>query len=157
MTGIAVVRSGVQWLIGLAVTSTVGSGIVTFLSEQLGIELDTAWLVNTVSLFIFGIVVWLVNKFGKNFDWINRIISLGLSKTGPAYVPAGADAVLSTANPVGADTVRTVDTPPPGSNEAAARYDEGYNPGDPGYNPQTGTFDPSYRPLNPDDPNRPKV
>lgn len=112
MTGIAIVRTIVQYALAAVMTSTFGATAVTFLTESVGLEIDTEWIVNATSVFLLGVVVGLVNKFGKNFAWINKVISLGLSRTGPAYVPNDADAVVSVANPVGADTVKAVDTPP---------------------------------------------
>jgi hypothetical protein len=117
MTGIAIVRTIVQYGLAAVMTSTFGAKAVTFLTESLGMELDTEWIVNVTSVFLLGVVVGLVNKFGQNFAWINKVISLGLSRTGPAYVPNDVDAVVSVANPVGVDMVTPIDTPPPGPDQ----------------------------------------
>lgn len=120
MTGIAIVRSIVQFTLAALMTSAFGKRLVTLLAEVVGIDVANpeiqSWIINVSSLFLLGVVVGLVNKFGVSFAWINKVISLGLSRTGPAYVPNDADAVVSVANPVGEDTVKAVDTPPAGPN-----------------------------------------
>lgn len=115
MALIAVVRTLVQRLIALALTSVVGVAILDFLQDA-GVTLNEAVIVEAITLFVMGLVVWVVNTLGPKFSWINKIISLGLSRTGPAYVPNDADAVVSVASPTGTDTVRAVDAPPPGPN-----------------------------------------
>lgn len=121
MTGVAIARTAVQYVLAKVLASAFGVTLVTALVEVVGVDVNNEtvkeWIVNTTALFLLGIVVWVVNKVGKNFSWINSIISLGLSRTGPAYVPNDADAVVSVANPNGKDTVTTIDTPPPGPND----------------------------------------
>lgn len=116
MSGVAVARTAVQYVLAKLLSSAFGVTAVTALAEVAGVDVNDPtvkeWIVNTTALFILGIVVWVINKFGKNFSWINSVISLGMSRTGPAYVPNNADAVVSTANPNGADTIKAVDTPP---------------------------------------------
>jgi hypothetical protein len=121
MTGIAIVRTIVQGVLARLLATAFGVSAVTFLAETFGIDVsnpDTqAWIVEGTSVFLLGVVVGLVNKYGKNFAWINKVVSLGLSRTGPAYVPNDVDAVVSVANPVGVDTVTPIDTPPPGPDQ----------------------------------------
>ena len=119
----AVVRTFVQWGLAKIMASAFGVGVVTFLAEELGFTItedQRAWIVNGTTALLMGGVVFLVNKFGKRFAIINKIVSLGLSRTGPAYVPNAADAVVSTAKEGETDTVdtiTTIDVPPPGPNE----------------------------------------
>lgn len=114
-TWTAVVRTIVQGVIGMLLSSAFGQNIVNAI-EGFGLTLNVEVLTNAVTIFLIGVIVWLVNTFGPKFAWINKVVSLGLSRTGPAYVFNSADAVVLTANPIGDDTVRSVDTPPPGPN-----------------------------------------
>lgn len=113
MAWTAVVRTLVQGTIGMLLSSSVGVSIVTWLTDA-GLTVDETWLVNAVTLFLIGLIVLLVNTIGPKFAWVNQIISLGLSRTGPAYVPNDADAVVSQANSTADDTITKVDTPPAG-------------------------------------------
>lgn len=127
MAWTAVVRTLVQGVIGMLLTSSIGQTIISWV-EGLGMTVSVETITNAVTLFLIGLIVLLVNTFGPKFAWINQIISLGLSRTGPAYVPNDADAVVSKANSTADDTITKVDVPPPGPNE---RFDDGYNAGDP--------------------------
>jgi hypothetical protein len=118
MTGTAIVRTFVQWGLAKLLASAFGVAAVTFLTEQIGFEINREALTNGVTALLMAGVIWAVNHYGKRFAWINKIVSLGLSRTGPAYVPNDADAVVSVAVSGGPDTVNTVDTPPPGPNPA---------------------------------------
>lgn len=113
MAWTAVVRTLVQGVIGMLLASSVGQNLVTWLTD-IGLPFNETWLVNAVTLFLIGLIVLLVNTIGPKFGWINQIISLGLSRTGPAYVPNDADAVVSHANATADDTITKVDVPPPG-------------------------------------------
>lgn len=110
MTKIAVSRSVVQFILAAIMTSTFGSKLVTLLAEVAGIDVTDpavqAWIVNVSSAFLLGVVVYAVNKLGKRFAWVNQIFSLGMAKTGPAYVPNAEEAVVLKANNGAADTVR---------------------------------------------------
>lgn len=118
MAWTAVVRTLVQGVIGMLLTSSVGQSIITWV-EGLGMTFSVETITNAVTLFLIGLIVLLVNTLGPKFAWVNQIISLGLSRTGPAYVPNDADAVVSKANAHNDDTITKVDTPPiPGPNEA---------------------------------------
>lgn len=121
MTLIAVVRTFTQLLVSKALATSVGVAIVTTVAEWTGFEITQEWLENIALGLIMMLVVWLANKFGKTQSWINRVLSWNLSRTGPAYVTNDADAVVSVANSDSADTVTTVDTPPPGPDDAGAR------------------------------------
>lgn len=123
MTLTAVVRTLVQWVISRALASAFGTAFVMFVTDELGLNLDIAWVSNTATLLILGIVVALVNRFGKHFAWINQFISLGLSRTGPGYVPNNADAVVIVAKEGEADEMRSIDVPPPGPNDGAGAAD----------------------------------
>jgi len=120
MVWTAVVRSLVQRLLEIALASAFGMGIVNFMAS-IGIEFgetERTTIVQWVSVFLFGLIVAAVNALGPKFSWINKIISLGLSRTAPAYVPNDADAVVSKANVGSSDTVTAIDTPPPGPDNA---------------------------------------
>lgn len=139
MAWTAVVRTIVQGTIGMLLNSSLGEWIVARLTD-FGLTFNRDVLVNAVTLFMIGAIVWLVNTFGPKFAWINQLVSLGLSRTGPAYVPNNADAIVSVANKASDDTITTVDTPPvEGPNDAAPpapplqQFDPGYNPGETGY------------------------
>lgn len=116
MVVIAVVRSlvqrGLEWL----AATVIGMRIVNFIIS-LGIDVNPDTLVTPISMFLFGLIVYAVNKLGPHFDWINKIISIGLSRTAPAYVPNDSDAVISVAHARSVDTVHSMDVPPPGANE----------------------------------------
>jgi hypothetical protein len=98
--------------------SNVGVAIVNWV-ENLGLTINVETITNAVTLFLIGLVVFIVNTFGPKFAWINKIVSLGLSRTGPAYVPNEADAVVSVANKTDVDVIKPVDVPPPGPNDEA--------------------------------------
>jgi hypothetical protein len=115
MAWTAVVRTIVQGVIGMVLSSAFGVRIVELITS-FGLAINVEVLTNAVTLFLIGAIVWLVNTFGPKFAWINKLVSLGLSRTGPAYVPNNADAVVAVANPEGTDTVSAVDVPPPGPN-----------------------------------------
>lgn len=117
MTGTAIVRTLVQWGLAKIMASTFGVALVTFLVEEIGWVPDPAVIANTVTGVLMLGVVWAANTLGKKYAIVNKIISIGLSRTAPAYVPNSADAVAVTANPAGSDTVRVIDTPPPGPDE----------------------------------------
>ena len=119
MTGTAIVRTLVQWGIAKILASSFGVALVTFLVTEFGYTPDPAVIANAVTGVLMLVVVYLVNTLGKKYAWINKLVSIGLSRTGPGYVPNSADAVVVKANPVGADTVTAVDTPPPGPNPDA--------------------------------------
>lgn len=126
MTLTAVVRTFVQWGIAKALSSAFGVAVITFLATEVGItvgEEQKAWIANIATGLLMGIVVTLVNQFGKHFAWINQFISLGLSRTGPGYVPNNADAVVVVANSGGADEVRSIDVPPVGANPEVDKPD----------------------------------
>lgn len=116
MAWTAVVRTLVQGTIGMLLGSSIGQQIVEWL-DGAGLPLNVDTITNVVTLFLIGLVVLLVNTFGPKFAWINQIISLGMSRTGPAYVPNTADTVVLEANAGSEDTITPVDTPPPGPNE----------------------------------------
>lgn len=119
MVWTAVVRSLVQRGLEILLASAIGMQIVNFLSS-LGFDWNDATrdtVVQWVSVFLFGVIVAIVNALGPKFAWINKFVSLGLSRTSPAYVPNDADAVVSVANKTETDTVTVVDVPPPGPND----------------------------------------
>jgi hypothetical protein len=116
MAWTAVVRTIVQGVIGMFLASNVGVAIVSWV-ENLGLTINVETITNAITLFLIGLVVFIVNTFGPKFAWINKIVSLGLSRTGPAYVPNEADAVVSVANKEAEDTIKPVDVPPPGPND----------------------------------------
>jgi hypothetical protein len=118
MAWTAVVRTIVQGVIGMFLASNVGVAIVNWV-ENLGLTINVETITNAVTLFLIGLVVFIVNTFGPKFAWINKIVSLGLSRTGPAYVPNEADAVVSVANKTDVDVIKPVDVPPPGPNDEA--------------------------------------
>lgn len=113
MAWTAVVRTIVQGVIGMFLASGPGQWIIEWVTS-FGLAINVETITNFVTLFIIGIVVWLVNTFGPKFAIINKIVSLGLSRTSPAYVPNNADAVVSVANKDQTDTVTSIDVPPPG-------------------------------------------
>lgn len=115
MAWTAVVRTLVQGTIGMLLGSSIGQQIVEWLGG-LGMNVNVDTITNAVTLFLIGLVVLAVNTFGPKFAWINQIVSLGMSRTGPAYVPNDADAVVSKANAAADDTITKVDVPPPGPN-----------------------------------------
>lgn len=117
MTGTAIVRTLVQWLIARFMASAFGASLVTFFVEEIGYTPDPVAIANAATGILMVVVVYAVNTLGKRYSWINKLISLGLSRTGPGYVPNQADAVVVTANPGGTDTTVAVDTPPPGPDE----------------------------------------
>lgn len=126
MTLTAVVRTVMQWGIGKLIALPVGAALIAFVVDELGWNIDEAFLVNGATALTIAGVVWLANKYGKKYPWINQILSWNLSRTGPGYVPNEADAVIVTANPSGTDTVRTVDTPPTvGPNEGTDDWPRG--------------------------------
>lgn len=119
MVWTAVVRSLVQRLLEIGLATAFGMQIVNLLSS-LGFDWNDATrdsVVQWVSVFLFGVIVAVVNALGPKFSWINKFVSLGLSRTAPAYVPNDADSVVSTANKDATDTVTAVDTPPPGPDD----------------------------------------
>lgn len=119
MVWTAVVRSLVQRLLEILLATAVGMQIVNLLAS-IGFEWSDATrdtIVQWVSVFLFGVIVAVVNALGPKFAWINKFVSLGLSRTAPAYVPNDADAVVSVANKDATDTVTAVDTPPPGPDD----------------------------------------
>lgn len=116
MVWIAVIRTMVQSLLALGLATAVGTQIVDGL-QSIGIPFNETVIVETVAVFLLGLVVLVVNWLGPKFAWINKVMSLGLSRTSPAYVPNDADAVVSTAHANNTDSVKViVDTPPPGPN-----------------------------------------
>lgn len=119
MVWTAVVRSLVQRGLEILLASTLGVQIVNLLAA-IGLDFESVreQVITGVSVFLFGVIVAIVNALGPKFAWINKFVSLGLSRTAPAYVPNDADAVVSVANKNTNDTVAVVDTPPPGPNDA---------------------------------------
>ena len=119
MVWTAVVRSLVQRGLEILLASTIGVQIVNFLAA-IGLDFQSVrdQVITGVSVFLFGVIVAAVNWLGPKFAWINKFVSLGLSRTAPAYVPNDADAVVAVANKTGTDRVEVVDVPPPGPNDA---------------------------------------
>lgn len=111
----AVVRVLMMSLIAKVLGSPAVAPIVDWW-ESLGLPYDEVIVTNIVSLFFVGLVVLAVNWAGPYFAWVNKVISIGMSRTGPAYVPNDADKVELEANASGADTITKTDTPPPGPN-----------------------------------------
>lgn len=116
MVWIAVIRTVVAGIIGKLLDSAIGMQIATFLAD-FGIPLPLDIIIETVSVFFLGLVIFITNWLGPKFAIINKIMSLGLSRTGPAYVPNNADAVTNVAVAGGNDRTVVVDVPPPGPNE----------------------------------------
>lgn len=116
MVWIAVIRTVVAGIIGKLLDTAVGMQISEGIAS-IGIPLPLDIITETVSVFFLGLVIFIANWLGPRFAWINKIMSLGLSRTGPAYVPNNADAVTNVAVPGGTDRTVVVDTPPPGPND----------------------------------------
>lgn len=72
---IATLRTVVQGVI---------AGLAIWLGRTLGIEIPEDWVLTT-TLLVLGLVVFLLNEAGQRWPWINRLLSLGLSPTPPAY------------------------------------------------------------------------
>lgn len=71
---IAAIRTGIQAVIAALVAWLVGQGI----------DVPAEWAEATI-LLLLGIVVFLLNKAGEKWPWINQLLSLGLSPSTPTY------------------------------------------------------------------------
>jgi hypothetical protein len=60
-----------------------------WLAAKFGIQIDvgavTEAVVNFVLAVIVGVVTWFLNWLGEKFPVLNRIFSLGASRSGPTY------------------------------------------------------------------------
>ncbi|KKM73994.1 hypothetical protein LCGC14_1404830 [marine sediment metagenome] len=77
---VAAVRSVVQAIIALAVVA-----VANFVLTNLGVVIDEVAITEALSVFAFGLLVWLFNWIGTTFPIVNTVLSLGLSTGGASY------------------------------------------------------------------------
>jgi hypothetical protein len=107
MTLTAMVRSFVQYAVGAILAAAPVMAALNWVTEEVGIPVDTAAIRVWVEGLVFALVVGLLIKLGEKFPWINNVISLGRSASSPVYVPAGDTTVAATVTPAEGTTVFT--------------------------------------------------
>lgn len=93
-------------LVMLAATPAV-QGVIEFLATA-GIVIDQDWLwvaAGAISIFIAGLITYVINKLGSRWSFINMIMSLGRAKTGATYIPSNQETITVTTTPPGESTL----------------------------------------------------
>ena len=77
---VAAIRSVVQAIVSLGVVAV--ANVTLF---YLNVQLEVPAITESLSLFAFGLLVWLFNVAGDRWPVINTILSLGQSTVTPTY------------------------------------------------------------------------
>ena len=77
---VAAVRTVIQALVSLVIVA-----VGNYLLVELGVTIDVVAITETISLGVFGLLVWAFNALGAQFPIVNTVLSLGLSTTPAAF------------------------------------------------------------------------
>lgn len=107
MASTAAIRNMVFALLTMLAATPAVQGVINFLASA-GIVIDADWLwvaSGAISIFIAGLITYVINKIGSRWSWINMIMSFGRAKTGASYVPSNAETIAVTTTPPGEKTI----------------------------------------------------
>lgn len=77
---VAAIRSVIQAVVSLAIVA-----IGNYVLIELGVTIDVVAITETISVFVFGLLVWAFNAFGNQFPVVNTVLSLGFGSGAATY------------------------------------------------------------------------
>ena len=77
---VAAVRSVIQALVALVVVA-----VANYVLVELGVVIDAEAITQTISVFVFGLLVWGFNALGAQYPIVNTVLSLGFGAAPANY------------------------------------------------------------------------
>lgn len=105
----ALIRSIVGYLLAWLLATPPAAALLGWLTDTAGWRFDVDRATGWLTVLLYGVVVYVGNKLGSRWGFINQILSLGRAKSAPVYIPNGQESVTATVTPPGAQTMVTVE------------------------------------------------
>ena len=77
---VAAIRSVVQALVAIVVVA-----LANYLATELGVVIEAEAVTQTISVAVFGALVWAFNAVGARFPIVNTFLSVGFSADAASY------------------------------------------------------------------------
>lgn len=98
------IRSFVQYVVSALLSLAPVIAAVNWLVNEAKVPVDKMVLAAGLEALLFALVVGALNKWGEKWPMINKILSLGTSASGPAYVKPGETTAAITVTKEGTQT-----------------------------------------------------